>query len=79
MKNNTKNQLNQIISKILDIDIKKIKLNNYTKDFKNWDSLNTLRIMTSIEKKFKIKIKFGEIMQIQKISDLINLIEKKIN
>jgi len=70
------NKVFSIISKCIDVDIKKINLKSSPKDFAKWDSLSNLKILSEIEKEFGKKINFGELFRIKNIQELINLILK---
>jgi len=68
----------QIIGKILKISYIKIKLKNKSKDFKNWDSINNLKIFLEIEKKFKIQIDEIFFFKDLNISSIIKIVEKEV-
>ncbi|MCC6472071.1 MAG: acyl carrier protein [Alphaproteobacteria bacterium] len=48
------------------------------KDVPEWDSLNHIRLVVSIESEFKIKFTIGEITAMKNVGDLVALIQKKI-
>ncbi|MCC7046050.1 MAG: acyl carrier protein [Alphaproteobacteria bacterium] len=47
------------------------------KDVPEWDSLNHIRLVVSIETAFKIKFTVGEITAMKNVGDLVALIQKK--
>lgn len=67
-----------VISETLKINIKLIKPSTSAKDIDNWDSLTNVRLILALEKKFKIKISFGETIDIDNVGDLVNLIKHKL-
>lgn len=72
----TDKKIFSIISKCIDIDIKKINLSSSPKDFEKWDSLSNLKILSEIEKEFGKKVNFGELFRIKNVQELIDLILK---
>ena len=68
----------QIIGKILKISYLKIKLKSKSKNIKNWDSINNLKIFLEIEKKFRIRINENFFFKELNISSIIKIVEKEI-
>ena len=58
---------------------KELKINNNTKikDIKGWDSLNHVKIIVLLEKKFKMKFSGDQIYKIKNINDILKNIIKK--
>ena len=54
--------------------IQKINLEDSIEDISEWDSLTHVQLISAIEKEFKIKIKFDDVM----IMTSIPIIKKKI-
>lgn len=48
------------------------------KDVPDWDSMNNIRLMVSIEEAFKIKFSVGEILNMKNVGDLVTSIQSKI-
>lgn len=46
-------------------------------EIKDWDSLNHINLISSIEKEFKIEFALGELQGLQNVGAIINLILKK--
>ena len=55
----------------------KIKNNTKIKDIKGWDSLNHVKIIVLLEKKFKMKFSGDQIYKIKNINDILKNIIKK--
>jgi acyl carrier protein len=70
-------RLEEIIAKVFEIDISKIKKEMTPLDIEMWDSLSQLNLISSIEKEFQIKLEIDEIFTVTKIGDLHNLLSKK--
>ena len=75
---NSNNELYKLISLTLKIDLNLINSNTKAVDFDNWDSLANVRLILAIEKKFNIKIDYGEALSVDDVGDLSKLIEEKL-
>jgi acyl carrier protein len=62
---------------VFDIDDTGITLDTSAKDIEEWDSLSHIRLIVAVERKFKIKFKNSEIESLQRVGDLVALIETK--
>ena len=65
-------KLEELLKKVFKIE--KINLEGSVEDISEWDSLTHTQLMLSIEKEFKIKIRFDDAM----IMTSIPIIKKKI-
>jgi len=68
----------EIISNKIKINISELNLNSKITDIQEWDSLANLQIIMELEKKYKIKINFTELITVDQISDLIEIIKNKL-
>ena len=59
-------------------NIKKLDIKGNVKNISEWDSLNHLRLMVSLQKNFKIKFELYEITNINSLLKLSKLIKKKL-
>jgi acyl carrier protein len=48
------------------------------KDVDGWDSLNHIRLIITVEKAFKVKFSTSEIGKLERVGDLVALIEKRV-
>ena len=69
-------QLEEIVLKILPNQSIKLKLNSIASDFKEWDSMNHVKIVLACEKKFNIKLNSRD-MNITNVQELIDIIKSK--
>lgn len=71
-------QINEIIVELFDND--SIIINEKTKvsDIEEWDSLTHIRVITAIEKHFKIRFDMNELLTFNNISDLSKDILNKV-
>jgi acyl carrier protein len=68
----------EICKDIFDFEDLKINTTTEPSDISQWDSLNHLNLISSIEEDFSIKFNFEEISSVKNIGDIINLILNKI-
>ena len=48
-------------------------------DIEDWDSLNHINLVSSIEREFKIKFALGELLALKDVGAMIDLMLKKLN
>ena len=47
-------------------------------DIPNWDSLNNIKMLIAIEKKFNVKFKGVEVSSLENVGELLELVQKKL-
>ena len=75
---NVLEQLTQIFRDVLEDDEITLSDDTTAEDIDDWDSLNHMNLMLSIEKKLGVKFSNKQIAELQNVGDLIQLIQKKI-
>tara|TARA_B100000575_G_C22923939_1_gene535822 strand:- start:365 stop:604 length:240 start_codon:yes stop_codon:yes gene_type:complete len=70
--------LQKIFDDIFVLSKVKIKRSLNANQVKEWDSLNQINLLMSIEKEFKIKFSIKEIQSMNNVGDTIDFIKKKI-
>jgi len=68
-------EVQQIVSDLLDVDMKKITANTQQQDLAEWDSLAQLRIMNAIEQEFGVSPTMKQISQLTSIPAIIEFLE----
>lgn len=79
---NNKNNLieiKKIISKLLNLKVEELDLDSGKQNIHKWDSLNQVKIILEIEKKFKVKFGADNYEDLDSIKKIINLVKKKTN
>ncbi len=66
-----------IISQIERLSKRKVEFNDYIKDI-NIDSLDLAEVIINLEEKYGIVILDEEIMKIERVSDVLELVSKKV-
>ena len=65
------------ISKILNLKVSQLSQKSSSKNIKNWDSMNHVKIIVGIEKEFKIKINTSIATELNSIKKIISYINKE--
>ena len=71
-------KISEIFNNIFNLKNHKLKNSTSAKDIPSWDSLNHVKLIITIENKFKIKFNADEIVEMNNVVDLIKNIKKKI-
>ncbi len=80
MDNKSKDKIKKIfLETFKEIKEKDFDFNKDRSEFENWDSLNHMQILSEIESAFEVNFEMDEVININKIEDIINLIDKKKN
>lgn len=70
-------ELQDIIRDLFDDDEIQVTEKTMASDIRGWDSLNNVKLMVKIEKKFAIRFGAGEIVSLKNVGELLRLIEAK--
>ena len=70
------NRIITIISKVLDIDSKKISVKSDMKNTKEWDSLNHMNILLELSKEFNIPIDSNTVTELTSFKKILKHLKK---
>jgi acyl carrier protein len=70
-------QLTQIFHEVFGDDSIEVSPEMTARDVEGWDSLSNIRLITTVEKAFKVKFTMSEIGKLEKVGDLVALIEQR--
>ena len=70
--------LTEIIKRFFKNEDLNVTLKTTANDIEEWDSLNHMDLIRTIELEFLIEFDFFEVMDFENISELVNSIENKI-
>ena len=73
MKKNNEKIIINIAKKVF--ELKKINVDSSVNTIKSWDSVNHLKLISEIEKKFKIEIAFDQSLAIFKLKDIVKIVK----
>ena len=71
-------QLTEIMRDVFDDDSITVSEDMTADDLEAWDSLSHIRLIVSIEKRFKIKFTSAEVEKLQNVGDLLHAIQAKL-
>jgi acyl carrier protein len=71
-------ELQPIFRDILDQPDLVLTRESNTNNVEDWDSLSHINLVTSIEKRYKIKFALGELQELEDVGDMIDLIKVKL-
>ena len=77
MKMSNETLFNEIISKILIIDLEKINDSISRDNFKDWDSMTHVVLISELEQEFKITFSDEDIISIKTVGDIKSILQKK--
>ncbi len=70
--------LTEIFQDVLDDDELVLSAATTAQDVENWDSLNHVRLMLTVERKFAVKFSAAEIGRLKNVGDLVALIQSRL-
>jgi acyl carrier protein len=71
-------QLTEIMRDVFDDDSITASEDMTADDLEAWDSLSHIRLIVSIEKRFKIKFTSAEVEKLRNVGDLLHAIQAKL-
>ena len=71
-------RLEKVIREVFSIEEETIDENWTSDDIPDWDSLGHLNLIMEIEKVFDIKIEIEEMFEVEKLGDIIPILEKRL-
>ena len=71
-------EVNSIFRKVLNNSTINLTTTSTAEDVDEWDSLNNIRLITEVEKHFKVKFKLREIMKLKNVGELCTGVQKKL-
>lgn len=67
-----------VLKKTLDLDEKTdISIQTKMEDIPEWDSFGQVSLLSELEKEFKIKFSFDEMIAINSVASILEILEKK--
>ena len=76
-KNNIKEKLQNVFVDVFDDEDLTISNSTNSDDIEEWDSLNHIALVLSIEKCFNIRFMTGEVLSLKDVGEMIQLLEEK--
>ena len=76
-KKNIKEKLQSVFIDVFDDEDLRISNSTNSDDIEEWDSLNHIALVLSIEKCFNIRFMTGEVQSLKDVGEMIQLLEEK--
>ena len=76
-KKNIKEKLQSVFVDVFDDEDLRISNSTNSDDIEEWDSLNHIALVLSIEKCFNIRFMTGEVLSLKDVGEMIQLLEEK--
>jgi len=70
-------KLNKIFREVFDDDNLVVKPQTSAADIPDWDSVNHIRLIVSIESEFRVRFAVNEIEELKDVGDLVKLLQVK--
>ena len=70
-------KLFEIVARVFNIPINEINYESNPKNIENWDSFTGYVLLDEIETNFEVKFTIDESLEIEKVEDFKNILEKK--
>ncbi len=67
-----------IFRDVFDVEQLTLQADTTARDVPGWDSLNNIRLMMSIQRRFKLKFTAAEIGKLKNVGELVMLIQAKL-
>jgi acyl carrier protein len=71
-------EVNGIVRRVLNNDSINLKYETVATEVENWDSLNHIEIIVSIEKHFRIKFNFAELQKFKNVGQMCDSVLAKL-
>ena len=65
----------ELIARVLNVPTSEVELDTEIGELDEWDSLHNVEVIAQLEKGFNVKITPDMIMDLEDVSDIVNLIE----
>jgi acyl carrier protein len=75
--NRLNSRLEKVIREVFPIEAETIDENWTSDDIPDWDSVGHLNLIMEIEKEFDIKIEIEEMFEVEKLGDIIPILQKR--
>lgn len=70
------NKLENLIARVLNIEVNAVNDNTSPDNVENWDSFSGLVLVTELEKEFKVKFTVEEIIRVKNVGDIRRVLKK---
>lgn len=72
-------RLNNVFRDVFDDDEIVVNANTTANDIEDWDSLEHINLIVSVEQEFGMKFNMNEVTTMKNVGDMVNLIKERAN
>ena len=72
------NRLTKVFQDVFDDEEICLTDNTVSSDIEDWDSLNHINLVVSVEKEFGIKFSMGETQKMKNVGEMVSIIQERI-
>lgn len=72
------NRLTKVFQDVFDDEEISLTDNTVSGDIEDWDSLNHINLVVSVEKEFGIKFSMGETQKMKNVGEMVSIIQERI-
>lgn len=72
-------KLNEVFRDVFDDDEIFVTEETSSKDIEDWDSLNHIMLVTSVEKAMGMKFSMGETQKMKNVGEMVDIILQRVN
>lgn len=72
------NRLTKVFQDVFDDEEIRLTDNTVSSDIEDWDSLNHINLVVSVEKEFGIKFSMGETQKMKNVGEMVSIIQERI-
>ena len=71
-------RLDEVFQDVFDDDSIKVGPNTSAKDIDDWDSLEHIRLIASVEREFGMRFKMGEVSSMKNVGEMASIIASRM-
>ncbi len=71
-------KLNEVFQDIFDDDSITVSASTTADDIEDWDSLEHIRLIAAVERRFGVRFKMGEVSSMKNVGEMVSIINERI-
>ena len=71
------NGLNEVFQDIFDDDSITVSASTTADDIEDWDSLEHIRLIAAVERRFGVRFKMGEVSSMKNVGEMVSIINER--
>ena len=70
-------KLNEVFQDIFDDDSITVSASTTADDIEDWDSLEHIRLIAAVERRFGVRFKMGEVSSMKNVGEMVSIINER--